>query len=43
MFTEETVNFFRTIVMDTMKHREENNIVRPDMVHLLMEAKKGLD
>lgn len=42
MFSEETVNFFRTLVLDTMKTREEKNIERPDMIHLLMEAKKGM-
>ncbi|XP_074040332.1 cytochrome P450 9e2 isoform X2 [Leptinotarsa decemlineata] len=35
-------NFFRKLVDDTIKAREENNIIRPDMIHLLMEAKKGI-
>lgn len=34
-------DFFRTLVQGTMKNREENNIIREDMIHLLMEAKKG--
>ncbi|XP_055696966.1 probable cytochrome P450 9f2 isoform X2 [Phlebotomus papatasi] len=34
-------NFFRSLVTDAMKYREQQNIVRPDMIHLLMEAKKG--
>ncbi|CAH1645266.1 unnamed protein product [Spodoptera littoralis] len=33
-------NFFKNLVLDTMKEREMNNIVRPDMIHLLKEAKK---
>lgn len=27
--------------MGQMKYREENNVIRQDMIHLLMEAKKG--
>lgn len=33
--------FFRGVVRDTMKIREEQNIFRPDMIELLMQAKKG--
>ncbi|KAF9817881.1 hypothetical protein SFRURICE_003287 [Spodoptera frugiperda] len=33
--------FFTELVLDTMKDRQQRNIVRPDMIHLLMEAKKG--
>lgn len=40
-FSEESTNYFRKIVNDSIKHREENNIIRPDFIHLLMEAKKG--
>ncbi|XP_055696998.1 probable cytochrome P450 9f2 [Phlebotomus papatasi] len=40
-FSEAASNFIRKIVLDTMKTREEKNIIRPDMIHLLMEAKKG--
>jgi len=35
------VNFFRSLVHNTMSVREEKGIVRPDMIHLLMQAKKG--
>ncbi|CAH1645259.1 unnamed protein product [Spodoptera littoralis] len=31
----------RNIVLSTMENREMNNIIRPDMIHLLMEARKG--
>ncbi|KAG6460159.1 hypothetical protein O3G_MSEX011809 [Manduca sexta] len=37
-----TAKFFEDVVMNTIIHREEHNIVRPDMIHLLMLAKKGL-
>ncbi|XP_026324886.1 cytochrome P450 9e2-like [Hyposmocoma kahamanoa] len=41
LFSESVQDFFRTLVMDTMQNRELHQIVRPDMIHLLMEAKKG--
>ncbi|KPJ12394.1 Cytochrome P450 9e2 [Papilio machaon] len=41
LFSEEIRFFFRDLVLGTIRDREENNIVRPDMIHLLMEAKKG--
>lgn len=34
--------FFSGMVLDTMKHREANNIKRPDMINLLMEVKQGM-
>ncbi|KAF5280486.1 hypothetical protein FQA39_LY18051 [Lamprigera yunnana] len=34
-------NFFYRIVEETIKHREAEGLVRPDMIHLLMEARKG--
>lgn len=33
--------FFTKLIEDTIKLREEKGIVRPDMIHLLMEARKG--
>ncbi|XP_075973963.1 cytochrome P450 9e2-like [Anticarsia gemmatalis] len=33
--------FFKSLVLDTMTDRERRQILRPDMIHLLMEAKKG--
>lgn len=41
LFAEEIRRFFSNMVIDTMKEREARNIIRPDMIHLLMEAKKG--
>nr|XP_023018113.1 cytochrome P450 9e2-like isoform X1 [Leptinotarsa decemlineata] len=42
-FTKKISMFFRELVDDTIKFREENNIVRPDMIHLLMESRKGIE
>ncbi|KAJ8728454.1 hypothetical protein PYW08_016839 [Mythimna loreyi] len=39
--SEASKQFFKKILLDTMANREMNNIIRPDMIHLLMEAKKG--
>nr|ULR85588.1 cytochrome P450 [Spodoptera frugiperda] len=33
--------FIKNLVLDTMKDRELRKIIRPDMIHLLMMAKKG--
>nr|AJN91173.1 cytochrome P450 monooxygenase CYP9G18 [Cnaphalocrocis medinalis] len=41
LFPEGTTRFFKDIVTTTMEQREKNNIVRPDMIQLLMEAVKG--
>ncbi|GAB0096684.1 hypothetical protein DMENIID0001_122270 [Sergentomyia squamirostris] len=38
---EKEANFLRKLVVEAMKIREEQNIIRPDMIHLLMEAQKG--
>jgi cytochrome P450 family 9 len=34
-------NFFRSLLLDTIATREREGIVRPDMLQLLMQAKKG--
>lgn len=41
MLGEKVNAFFTNLVFDSMKQREEKNIVRTDVIHLLMEAKKG--
>uniref|UniRef100_A0A2A4JDS0 unspecific monooxygenase n=1 Tax=Heliothis virescens TaxID=7102 RepID=A0A2A4JDS0_HELVI len=41
LISEPIKKFFRSLVLDTMKDRDLHNIIRPDMIHLLMEAKKG--
>ncbi|CAG9827788.1 unnamed protein product [Diabrotica balteata] len=42
MFNGRVRKFFTGIIDDTIKVREEKGIVRPDMIHLLMEARKGV-
>ncbi|XP_013146951.1 PREDICTED: probable cytochrome P450 9f2 [Papilio polytes] len=41
IFEEKDVSFFQNLVKDTMEYREKNNIERPDMIQLLMQATKG--
>ncbi|XP_017770134.1 PREDICTED: cytochrome P450 9e2-like [Nicrophorus vespilloides] len=41
LFNEKVSNFFKNLVKETIKLREENGIVRPDMLNLMMEARKG--
>lgn len=40
-FDEGTNEFFRGAISETMKIREQQGIVRPDLINLLMQAKKG--
>lgn len=40
-FPKETTDFFKQLVRNTVETREAQNIVRPDMINCLMEAKKG--
>ncbi|XP_049951755.1 cytochrome P450 9e2-like [Schistocerca serialis cubense] len=35
------VEFFRTMLTETIKTREEQGIVRHDMIHLMMQARRG--
>lgn len=37
----EVTNFFKMIISDTIKSREKEGTIRPDLIHLLMEARKG--
>lgn len=37
----ETTSFFTKLVTESIESREESGIVRQDMIHLLMLAKKG--
>lgn len=34
-------DYFRSVVLSAMAYREKNNVFRPDMIHLMMEARKG--
>ncbi|KAJ8928366.1 hypothetical protein NQ314_019097 [Rhamnusium bicolor] len=42
-FDNKVGNFFRQVINDTIKIRLERAIVRPDMIHLLMQARKGIE
>lgn len=37
---KDAAKYFRTVINETIKVREENNIIRPDMINLLLEARK---
>lgn len=41
MMHQKDTDYFRSMIRQNMKYREENNIFRPDMIHLMMEARKG--
>jgi hypothetical protein len=36
---KKTADFFRTVVRDSIKFREREGIIRPDMIHLLMQVR----
>nr|CAH7739953.1 unnamed protein product [Callosobruchus chinensis] len=40
-FEDDVRQFFYDLVDETVRMREQNGIVRPDMIQLLMEARKG--
>ncbi|XP_066257283.1 cytochrome P450 9e2-like [Euwallacea similis] len=40
-FSDDILNFFRSIVNQSVKFREEEGIVRPDMINQLLEVRKG--
>lgn len=42
-FEEHIAKFFTDLIDETIKVREEKGIIRPDMVHILMEARKGIE
>lgn len=41
VFSDEQADFYNDLVHGTIKHREKEGIFRPDMINLLMEARKG--
>ncbi|KAK9752570.1 Cytochrome P450 [Popillia japonica] len=41
LFPGEIYDFFVNLIKDTIKVRETHGIVRPDMINLLLEARKG--
>jgi hypothetical protein len=40
LFSEKVDKFFDDLLLGSMEYREKNNIVIPDMVNLLMQARK---
>ncbi|KAJ8965321.1 hypothetical protein NQ314_004215 [Rhamnusium bicolor] len=43
IYNSEVSRFFRELINDTIKTREERGIIRHDMLNLFMEARKGTD
>ncbi|XP_017776422.1 PREDICTED: cytochrome P450 9e2-like [Nicrophorus vespilloides] len=41
IFNKNTIGFFEKAISQSVQMRKEKNIVRPDMIHLLMEAGEG--
>lgn len=41
ILTDKQDQFFRNVIHDTIKQREEQKIVRNDMIHLMLLAKEG--
>ncbi|XP_019532375.3 probable cytochrome P450 9f2 [Aedes albopictus] len=42
LISQEHSDYFSGLIRDTVRTREANGIVRPDMVHLLMQSRKGM-
>lgn len=40
IISKKTVDFFRKLVKDSIKIREQEGIIRPDMIHLLMQVRQ---
>lgn len=41
LVSKETADFFQHVVIDVMNERDRKNISRPDVIQLMLEAKKG--
>uniref|UniRef100_A0A1L8E408 Putative cytochrome n=1 Tax=Nyssomyia neivai TaxID=330878 RepID=A0A1L8E408_9DIPT len=41
LIPEKLTGYFKNAIFSAMDYREKQNIIRPDMINLLMEAKKG--
>ncbi|KAL9896717.1 putative cytochrome P450 9f2 isoform 1-T1 [Glossina fuscipes fuscipes] len=39
LFDKKSTEYFMHLVLDAMKYRKENHIIRPDMINMLMEAR----
>lgn len=42
LIKQEHSDYFAGLIRDTVRTREANGIIRPDMVHLLMQSRKGI-
>jgi len=40
MIPKKTADFFHILVRDSIKFREREGIIRPDMIHLLMQVRE---
>jgi hypothetical protein len=40
LIPKKTSDFFRKLVRDSIKFREQEGIIRPDMIHLLMQVRQ---
>ncbi|XP_017782505.1 PREDICTED: cytochrome P450 9e2-like [Nicrophorus vespilloides] len=41
IFSRKSSEFFKSVISNNLRMREKQKIVRPDLIHLLMEARKG--
>lgn len=41
LIPKKSADFFRNLVTDTIRIREREGIIRPDMIHLLMRVRKN--
>uniref|UniRef100_T1GSI1 Cytochrome P450 n=1 Tax=Megaselia scalaris TaxID=36166 RepID=T1GSI1_MEGSC len=41
IWVEDLLDYFKRLVLDAMDYRKKNNIHRPDMINMLMEAKEA--
>lgn len=39
--TDKLINFFKSLILDTMNERESKHIYRPDMINIIMQVRKG--
>lgn len=40
LFPKQAMNYFNDVITETLKQREELGIIRPDIIQLLLEARK---
>lgn len=41
LLSEHLTTFFKSLILDTMAERNSKQIVRPDMINIIMEVRKG--